>query len=99
MATPLVVIVGETASGKSALGIELAEKFSGEIICADSRTVYRGMDIGTAKPSAEDRARVPHHLLDVVDPDERFTAAEFKRLANEAIADIAGRGKLPIMVG
>jgi tRNA dimethylallyltransferase len=100
MATPrLVVIVGQTASGKSALAMELARQFDGEIICADSRTVYRGMDIGTAKPSAEDRAKVPHHLLDVVDPDERFTVVEFKRLTEVAITDISVRGKLPIMVG
>lgn len=100
MATgPLIAIVGETASGKTALAIELAEKFDGEIICADSRTVYRGMNIGTAKPTASERSRVPHYLLDVVEPDEPFTVADFKRLANEAIDDIAKRGKLPIMVG
>jgi tRNA dimethylallyltransferase len=95
----LLVIVGETASGKTALSLELAERFNGEIICADSWTVRREADIGTAKPTAEERARVPHHLLDVVGPDEDFTAAVFKRLANEAIADIISRGKLPIMVG
>lgn len=97
--SPLVVIVGETASGKSALALDLAEKYNGEIICADSRTVYTGMDIGTAKPTQEDRARVPHHLLDVVEPSERFTVVDFKRLANEAIDDITARGKLPILVG
>jgi tRNA dimethylallyltransferase len=96
---PLVVIVGETASGKSELALELAERFNGEIICADSRTVYRGMDIGTAKPTKEDQARVPHHLLDIVDPGEVFTVADFKRLAEEAIQDISMRSKLPIMVG
>jgi tRNA dimethylallyltransferase len=96
---PLVVIVGETGSGKSALAMELAERFNGEIICADSRTVYKGMDIGTAKPSAADQAKIPHHLLDVVRPDQSFTAAEFKRLATKAIADIHDRGRLPIMVG
>ena len=68
--TPLVVIIGETASGKTALAIELAQKFNGEIICADSRTVYRGMDIGTAKPTKEEQAMTPHHLLDIRDPDE-----------------------------
>lgn len=98
-ASPLVVIVGETASGKSALAMELAEQFDGELICADSWTVYKGFDIGTAKPSPADRVRVPHHLLDVADPAEGFSAVLFQRLAKEAIADITARGKLPIMVG
>lgn len=95
----LLVIVGETASGKTALAIELAKRFNGEIICADSWTARRGADIGTAKPTTEERHEVPHHLLDVVEPCEDFTAAVFKRLANRAIEDISGRGKLPIMVG
>jgi tRNA dimethylallyltransferase len=97
--TPLIAIVGETASGKSALAMRIAEKFDGEIVCADSRTIYKGMDIGTAKPSAEDQARVPHHLLDVVEPNESFTVADFKRLALEAIKDISERGKVPLLVG
>lgn len=97
--TPLLVIVGETASGKSALAMELAELFGGEIICADSRTVYKGMDKGTAKPTVKDRARIPHYLLDVVTPDQKFTVAEFKKQAEEAILDIHSRGKMPIMVG
>lgn len=97
--TPLIVLVGPTASGKSALSLELARRFNGEIICADSRTVYRGMDIGTAKPNAAERAEIAHHLLDVVEPDEAFSAADFKRLALEAIDAISRRGKLPIMVG
>lgn len=96
---PLLVIVGPTASGKTALAIEIAEMFDGEIICADSRTVYKGLDIGTAKPSAEEQERVPHYLLDVVNPDERFTVADFKHMANVAITDIRSRGKLPILVG
>lgn len=96
---PLLVIVGPTASGKTALGIELARKFDGEIICADSRTVYRGLDIGTAKPSPEERAQVLHHLIDVVNPDQPFSVADFKRLAEQAIEDIWRRGKLPILVG
>ncbi len=96
---PLIVIVGETASGKTALGIQLAQKFDGEIICADSRTVYRGMDIGTAKPSKEEQALVPHHLLDIRDPDENYNVAEFQHDAKQLIKDIANRGKLPIMVG
>lgn len=96
---PLLVIVGETASGKSALALRLAQEFDGEIICADSWTVRREVNIGTAKPTAAERALIPHHLLDVAGPDEDFTAAVFQRLANEAIQDIANRGKLPIMVG
>ncbi len=96
---PLVVIVGETASGKSSLAMELAKRFGGEIICADSRTIYKGMDIGTAKPSKHDQAEVKHHLLDVVTPDQAYNAARFQHDANAAIDDIASRGKLPIMVG
>jgi tRNA dimethylallyltransferase len=96
---PLLVIIGETASGKSALGLQLAQKFNGEIICADSWTVRREVNIGTAKPSAEEQALVSHHLLDVVGPCEDFTAAVFKELAIKAIDDIAGRGKVPIIVG
>lgn len=97
--SPLVVVTGPTASGKSALAMAMAKKYNGEIICADSRTVYKGMDIGTAKPTLQDQKEVPHHLLDIVTPGAPFTAAEFKRRANKAIADIAKRGKLPIMVG
>ncbi|MEK7059981.1 MAG: tRNA (adenosine(37)-N6)-dimethylallyltransferase MiaA [Patescibacteria group bacterium] len=97
--SPLLVIVGETAAGKTALSIALAQRLGGEIICADSWTARRQADIGTAKPSREEQAAVPHHLLDVVEPDEDFTAAVFKRLANEAIKDISNRGKLSIMVG
>lgn len=96
---PLVVIAGQTASGKSALAMELAEKLGGEIICADSWTVYRYFDIGTAKPTPEDRARVSHHLLDVANPAEGFSAAVFQRLAKQAIIDITARGNLPIMAG
>jgi len=96
---PLLVIVGETASGKSTLAMELAKRLGGEIICADSWTVRREVNIGTAKPSPEERAAVPHHLLDIVGPDEDFTAALFKRLANDMVNDISRRGKLPILVG
>ncbi|HSX41378.1 MAG TPA: tRNA (adenosine(37)-N6)-dimethylallyltransferase MiaA [Candidatus Saccharimonadales bacterium] len=99
MSKPIIAIVGPTASGKTALGIEIAKRHSGEIICADSRTVYKGMDIGTAKPTAEERAEVPHHLLDVVTPDQVFTASEFQNLARDAISDIESRGKLAIIVG
>ncbi len=96
---PLVVVVGETASGKSALAMALAEKFDGELICADSWTVYKGFEVGTAKPSAEERARVRHHVLDVADPERGFSVVEFQKLARAAIEDIQSRGKLPVMVG
>ncbi len=96
---PLVVITGPTASGKSSVAMKLASEFGGEIICADSRTVYRGMDIGTAKPTIEDQRLVPHHLLDVVDPNDRFTAADFQHMARLAIDDIRSRGKIPFLVG
>lgn len=96
---PLIVVVGQTASGKSSLSMQLAQRFNGEIIAADSRTVYTGMDVGTAKPTVEDRKAVPHHLLDVVTPDQNFSVAEFQRLAKVAIEDITARGKLPILVG
>jgi len=96
---PLVVVVGETASGKSSLALALAEQFNGELICADSWTVYKGFDVGTAKPSVAEQARVSHHLLDVADPEKGFSAVEFQRLAKVAIHDIQSRGKLPILVG
>lgn len=95
----LVVIVGPTASGKTALAIEIAKAHNGEIICADSRTVYKGMDIGTAKPTQEEQSQVRHHCLDLVTPDQTFTAAQFQQCANAAIDEISSRGKLPIMVG
>ncbi len=96
---PLIVVVGPTGSGKSALAMEIAKAFDGEIICADSRTVYKGMDIGTAKPALADQNEIPHHLLDVIEPDKAFTAAEFKRQAEIWIDDIVIRGKVPIMAG
>lgn len=96
---PLVALIGETASGKSALALALAEKLEGELICADSWTVYKGFNVGTAKPSAAERARVRHHLLDVADPERGFSVVEFQKLAQKAIADIQDRSKLPIMVG
>lgn len=95
----LIAIVGPTASGKTALALDLAERWNGEIICADSRTIYKGMDIGTAKPTPAERARVPHWGLDLVEPGESFSAADFKRYALGAIADIRSRGKLPLLVG
>jgi len=94
-----LVIGGPTASGKSALALEIAERFDGEIVSADSRQIYRYMDIGTAKPSLADRRRVPHHLLDVVTPDERFDAARYRALARPSVLEIASRGRLPIVVG
>ena len=99
MPPKLIVVVGETASGKSALAMELAQTYSGELICADSWTVRRELTIGTAKPTSEEREKVPHHLLDVVGPDEDFTAAVFKGLANQAITEIVARGRTPILVG
>ena len=96
---PLVVIVGPTASGKTAVAIELAGRFDGEIICADSRTIYKGMDVGTAKPSAKEQAAVPHWGLDLVEPGERFTAADFQRYAVAKIAEIRARGRVPFLVG
>ncbi len=99
MSSPLITIVGPTASGKSDLAMTLAKKFNGEIIAADSRTVYRHMDIGTAKPTEQDQREVKHHLLDVVDPSQTYSAADFKKDAEQAIEEIAAKGKLPIMVG
>jgi tRNA dimethylallyltransferase len=96
---PLLVIVGETASGKSSLALELAKQLGGEIVCADSWTVYKGFDIGTAKPTSLERALVPHHLLDVADPRGGFNAVIFQQLALAAIESIQRRGKLPILVG
>jgi len=96
---PLIVIVGPTASGKSSLAIKVAERFGGEIICADSRTIYKGMDIGTAKPSKEDQLKVPHWGLDLVEPGTPFSAADFKEYANKKIAEIRSRGNIPLLVG
>ena len=96
---PLVVIVGPTASGKSSLAMQIAKQYNGEIICADSRTIYKGMDIGTAKPTKQDQADVPHWGLDLVEPGERFTAADFKQYAQQAIETMRSKGKLPILVG
>lgn len=96
---PLVVIVGPTASGKSSVAMQVARQYNGEIICADSRTIYKGMDIGTAKPTKQDQAEIPHWGLDLVEPGERFTAADFKHYAHNAIETIRSRSKLPILVG
>jgi tRNA dimethylallyltransferase len=96
---PLLVIMGPTASGKTRLAVEVAEAVSGEVISADAFAVYRGMDIGTDKPDEETRRRVRHHLIDVVDPAERFSAGDFAREAESAIADIRSRGRTPIVAG
>jgi tRNA dimethylallyltransferase len=95
----LVVIVGPTGAGKTRLALDLAERCGGEVVSADSQQVYVGMDIGTGKATAEERARVPHHVLDVVRPDEDMTAARFIELADRAIADVAARGKVVIVCG
>lgn len=92
-------MLGPTASGKSALGLGLAERLGGEILCCDSAQVYRGLDIGTAKPTAEEQRRVPHHLLDLVDPDEPFNAAAWAAKAREAIGAVVARDRLPVIVG
>jgi tRNA dimethylallyltransferase len=96
---PLVLILGPTAIGKTELAIRLAERLNGEIVSADSRLFYRGMDIGTAKPTGEEQARVPHHLIDIADPDQILSLAVFQQKAREAIADIHTRNKIPFLVG
>ena len=96
---PLIVIVGPTASGKTALAIQLAKKYRGEIICADSRTVYRGMNIGTAKPSLEEQQEVSHWGLDLVDPGDSFSVSQFKGYTRQKIKEIRSRGNIPFLVG
>lgn len=96
---PLIVILGPTAVGKTTLAIELAEAIGGEIISADSRQIYRYMDIGTAKATPEQQARVPHHLIDIVDPDNNLSLAEYQTRAQTAIAEIHARGRRPLLVG
>lgn len=96
---PLVVILGPTAVGKTDLSIQLALRINGEVVSADSRLLYRGMDIGTAKPSLEERRQVPHHLIDVADPDQTWSLTLFQREARRTIQDIQGRNMLPLLVG
>lgn len=96
---PLVVLVGPTGVGKTEIAIETAERWNGEIVSADSRLLYRGVDIGTAKPTLEQRSRVVHHLIDVAQPDETWSLALFQQEAEKAIATIHARGKLPFLVG
>jgi tRNA dimethylallyltransferase len=99
-ADPLaVLLLGPTGSGKTALSMALGERFGGEIVSCDSVAVYLGMELGTAKPTAEERARLPHHLIDVTEPDQPFTAGAYSRAARAALREIAGRGKLPIVTG
>jgi len=96
---PLILIVGPTAVGKTEISIQLAERLDGEIVSVDSRLFYRGMDIGTAKPTTDEQARVPHHLIDIADPDETLSLAVFQQKAREIIGDIHTRNKLPFLVG
>jgi tRNA dimethylallyltransferase len=99
-AEPLVILLlGPTGSGKTALSLALGEQFNGEIVSCDSVAVYRGMDLGTAKPTSEERARLPHHLIDIADPNQPFTAGEYSRLAREALRDISARHRIPIVTG
>lgn len=96
---PLVAVAGPTGSGKSELALQIAEKFNGEVINCDSLQVYRHFDIGTAKLPISERRGIPHHLIDIVDPNELFTAGEFARVGRQVVADITARGKLPIVAG
>ncbi len=99
MKKPLIAIVGSTATGKSELAFNLAKRFNAEIVSADSWLVRRGLDIGTAKPSINMLREVPHHLIDIIDPEQDFSAAEYKKLASKSIEDIHSNGKLPLLVG
>ncbi len=96
---PVLALVGPTAAGKTEVALEVAEGLGAEVVSADAMLVYRGMDIGTAKPAPEERARVPHHLVDLVDPGEEFSVARFQPLARAAIAGVLGRGRVPLLVG
>jgi len=95
----LIVLAGPTASGKTSLSLHLAERYNGEIVSCDSVAVYRDMEIGTAKPDRADRERLPHHLIDVVDPTEGFTAGDYSRQARAALGEIVARGRVPIVTG
>ncbi|GAB4578230.1 MAG: tRNA (adenosine(37)-N6)-dimethylallyltransferase MiaA [Anaerolineales bacterium] len=99
MALPLLILLGPTAVGKTEIAIQLAEQLNGEIISADSRTFYRGMDIGTAKPTLQERERIPHHLIDIAEPDEPLSLAEFQQAVYKIVDDIHSREKLPLLVG
>ena len=97
--SPVLILLGPTGSGKTALSLALADRFGGEIVSCDSVAVYRGMDLGSAKPPLEERQRLRHHLIDVADPDQPFTAGEYGRRARAALREVAGRGRLPIVTG
>ncbi len=97
--TPVIIILGPTGSGKTGISIKIAKTIDGEIISADSRAIYKGMDIGTAKPTVEEMDGVPHYGIDLVEPDERFTVADWKQYTETKIADIKARGKVPIITG
>jgi len=99
MKNPIIVLTGPTASGKTAMSLMIADKYNCEIICADSMTVYRGMNIGTDKPTPSDMKGIPHHLLDIVDPDEEFNVSIFCKKIKELVDEIHGRGKVPMLVG
>ena len=96
---PVIAVAGPTASGKSALALQLCRDYNGELISCDSMQIYKGMDIGTAKPSQRDREEIPHHLIDICEPSEDFSAAAFAELAAQAIADVRARGKMPVLCG
>ena len=95
----VVAVSGPTAGGKTSLAIALAQAFDGEIVCCDSMQIYRGMDVGTAKPTAEELSAVPHHMVDILEPTESFSAADYAVLAERAVTEIASRGRLPVLCG
>lgn len=97
--TRVIAVAGPTASGKSDLGMALARRLGGEIICMDSMQIYRRMDIGTAKPTAAERAAVPHHMLDIIDPEQPYAVADYAQAAGQVIAGVAARGRIPVLVG
>lgn len=99
MKIPVIAVTGPTASGKSALAMEIALKYGGEIVSADSMQIYKGLSVGTAKPTAEEMEKVRHHLVDIIEPEENFSAADFVQRAKPAVSDISGRGKLPVIAG